>query len=317
MKFINTVGILTSLKIPEKILKRQFAGNMAYSSLLPYFPLVGLMIGTIGFIVFFAMNLIFPLVLTVSAVIIYEILITGGLHLDGLADTFDGFFSKETAKEKIIEVMKKSNIGVFGVIALLIVISLKAVLIYLISSELSIPVIFNGFKNNFSESGNYLPNFFVIFVILVFLPLFGRLSMLYLFASYDTAVKENSLALAFKHESNRKIFISQTVLYSLLFVAANTISKFYFFKEGLLYSGSATGLSHSIVLSLVIIIVESILIILIFFIFVFFTSKLFTVKIGGISGDILGAVSVMSEIYFLFFNYFFLLISRYYIRIPV
>jgi adenosylcobinamide-GDP ribazoletransferase len=49
---------------------------------------------------------------------------SGGLHLDGLADTADGFFSART-KERILEIMKDSNIGTMGAIALIIILLLK------------------------------------------------------------------------------------------------------------------------------------------------------------------------------------------------
>ncbi|MGL5574910.1 MAG: adenosylcobinamide-GDP ribazoletransferase, partial [Sarcina sp.] len=47
--------------------------------------------------------------------------ITGGLHLDGLSDSFDGLFSGRS-KERILEIMKDSRIGVFGVISLITII---------------------------------------------------------------------------------------------------------------------------------------------------------------------------------------------------
>ncbi|WP_040306401.1 adenosylcobinamide-GDP ribazoletransferase [Caloramator australicus] len=45
------------------------------------------------------------------------IFITGGLHIDGLSDTCDGFFSGRD-KEKILDIMKDSRVGTFGVIAI-------------------------------------------------------------------------------------------------------------------------------------------------------------------------------------------------------
>ena len=42
-------------------------------------------------------------------------LITGGLHLDGLMDTFDGIFA---GKKKCLKAMKESQVGSFGVLSL-------------------------------------------------------------------------------------------------------------------------------------------------------------------------------------------------------
>ena len=45
-------------------------------------------------------------------------IITGALHLDGLADSADGLFSHRS-REQILEIMKDSRIGVMGVLALI------------------------------------------------------------------------------------------------------------------------------------------------------------------------------------------------------
>lgn len=49
------------------------------------------------------------------------IIITGALHLDGLSDSSDGIFSGRS-KERIIEIMKDSRVGAFGVLSLIIII---------------------------------------------------------------------------------------------------------------------------------------------------------------------------------------------------
>ena len=62
--------------------------------------------------------------LTIWLTIGLLVLLTGGLHLDGLADTADGLASRGT-KEKVLEVMRDSRIGAFGVISLILVIGGK------------------------------------------------------------------------------------------------------------------------------------------------------------------------------------------------
>jgi adenosylcobinamide-GDP ribazoletransferase len=51
-------------------------------------------------------------------------LLTRGLHLDGFADTIDGF-AAGGPKEKILEVMRDSRIGAFGVVSLILLIGAK------------------------------------------------------------------------------------------------------------------------------------------------------------------------------------------------
>jgi len=56
------------------------------------------------------------------------IFITGGLHIDGLSDTCDGFFSARE-RDKILEIMKDSRSGTFGVIAIVVDILVKYILL--------------------------------------------------------------------------------------------------------------------------------------------------------------------------------------------
>lgn len=62
----------------------------------------------------------------VAAVITTFILlsVSGALHLDGLADCADGFFSSRE-RGRILEIMRDSRIGVMGVIAVVMIILLK------------------------------------------------------------------------------------------------------------------------------------------------------------------------------------------------
>jgi len=54
--------------------------------------------------------------------------ITGGLHIDGLADTFDGFFSNRD-KNRIFEIMQDSRIGTFGVLGIVMVSLINVVML--------------------------------------------------------------------------------------------------------------------------------------------------------------------------------------------
>lgn len=89
-----------------------------------FFPLVGLVLGLLAGGSAWLMWGIFPP--PVSAVLLTFLLLgfSGALHLDGLADTADGFFS---AREQpaIFEIMRDSRIGVMGVAALFGVLLLK------------------------------------------------------------------------------------------------------------------------------------------------------------------------------------------------
>tara|TARA_X000001036_G_scaffold272820_1_gene253440 strand:- start:1370 stop:2176 length:807 start_codon:yes stop_codon:yes gene_type:complete len=89
-----------------------------------YFPLVGIIVGAISFILFWISNQIFNIHISIVISIAAGILITGAFHEDGLADTFDGFGGGWT-REKILEIMKDSRIGTYGTISLLVLVILK------------------------------------------------------------------------------------------------------------------------------------------------------------------------------------------------
>ncbi len=86
-----------------------FSGINGYSAM--FYPLVGFILGSILFTVYFFLQDIVPL--THLAVIIFSIwiLLTGALHIDGFSDTVDGLF---VDKKKALEVMKDSHVGGMG-----------------------------------------------------------------------------------------------------------------------------------------------------------------------------------------------------------
>ncbi len=89
-----------------------------------YFPLIGWIVGGISFAVFWSSSLIFDPLIAVLFSLIAGVLTTGAFHEDGLADVFDGFGGGWT-KEKILTIMKDSQIGAYGAIALVFLFGLK------------------------------------------------------------------------------------------------------------------------------------------------------------------------------------------------
>lgn len=103
-----------------------------------YFPFVGLLLGLIGIIPYIFLS---PFNINIASFItvLMLIILTGGLHLDGLSDTADGFFSNRD-KERTLEIMKDSRIGAFGVLSLILIILFKYVLISNIEFNLPVAV---------------------------------------------------------------------------------------------------------------------------------------------------------------------------------
>ncbi len=94
-----------------------------------YFPFVGLVLGAILFGVFFGLSSVFSTFAASIVVLISWVVLTGGLHLDGLADTFDGLLSGKDREKKLL-IMKDSRIGVFGALGLVCILLLKLAFLY-------------------------------------------------------------------------------------------------------------------------------------------------------------------------------------------
>ena len=111
-------------KLPAPPLPK--AKNEDWGRIAPYFVLVGFIL---GFVIFcFAKILMFlKLAFMFSSLLVLLVWVigTGGLHLDGLMDTFDGIGCQEN--EKKIEAMRDSRIGAFGAMAGIFVILFKLV----------------------------------------------------------------------------------------------------------------------------------------------------------------------------------------------
>ena len=119
-RFILSLQFLTIIPFSQNIkVKEEDLGK----SML-YFPLAGLFIG--GCLV--VLNQIFSFLLPQSVVdglIITSLaVITGSMHLDALADTIDGIGSGKERKEKL-RIMKDATVGAMGVVAIILVLSLK------------------------------------------------------------------------------------------------------------------------------------------------------------------------------------------------
>lgn len=144
--FLSTLVFLTRLPIK---LKFEYSASPRN---LKYFPLIGIIVGFLSMIVGFLSNLVFGSGVASILTALSLVVLTGGLHLDGLSDSFDGLYSYRD-KEKIIEIMKDSRIGAMGLLAVLFNTLLKIAFIQILL-----------------ESGNY----FVIMLI----PFAGRISLI-------------------------------------------------------------------------------------------------------------------------------------------
>lgn len=85
---------------------------------IQYLTFFGLLVGCVEAVIFWGFTLIFPLWFAWILYWITDGLMTGGFHLDALADTADGLYSSR-APEKMHAIMKDSRLGTMGSLGLL------------------------------------------------------------------------------------------------------------------------------------------------------------------------------------------------------
>lgn len=89
-----------------------------------YFPLIGWIVGVATALTVLGAHYFFPNTICIILSLAVSILMTGAFHEDGFADVCDGFGGGWT-KEKILEIMKDSRVGAYGVVGLTVLFLLK------------------------------------------------------------------------------------------------------------------------------------------------------------------------------------------------
>ena len=93
-----------------------------------WFPVIGLLIGALVWGAWKISTQVFPAPLAGILSLAAWVALTGGLHLDGLADCCDGLLAVATPARRL-EIMKDPRLGAFGVIGLVLVLMIKASLL--------------------------------------------------------------------------------------------------------------------------------------------------------------------------------------------
>jgi adenosylcobinamide-GDP ribazoletransferase len=182
--FFEAVRFLTLIPVPFLPPMRMDNYERSIARAMAWFPVVGLLIGAIGagagWLGDYGWG---PLVRSAFIVIAWGI-VTSGLHLDGLSDTFDAVMSWRP-RERKLEIMKDSRIGAMGAIALVAVLLLKVALLHS------------------ADAAAWLP-------AALLAPVLGRWADLYGVFFFPAAV-EGGLGRHFKDHIRRRDFIFATV----------------------------------------------------------------------------------------------------------
>ena len=163
-----------------------------------YFPLVGFVIGLISFVVGSLAIKIFDPFLTSILIVAAEVILTGGLHIDGLGDTFDAIYSNRD-KERMLEIMKDSRLGTNSLLAILFLILIKI-----------------GLINAMINSN--------LMCLIIFMPMISRLSVIVML--YKTVTpRKVGMGNIFIGKATLNMFITAIVYTSIIIVV---VSKFIF-----------------------------------------------------------------------------------------
>jgi adenosylcobinamide-GDP ribazoletransferase len=205
---------------------------------MAYYPLVGLLIGSILWAAYWVISHAFPRTLCDGLAILLLVIITGALHLDGLADTLDGMAAGKSAEERL-RIMRDHRVGTFGAVGLILVLGIKFLAL------------------------NSLPEEIIGKTLIAALAL-SRWSMVQLTYRAPYARPEGGLGKVFKENVKRREMALATA-FSL--IIAVFLLRFWGAVLWLAVGVSALGIQ-----------------------------LLFQKKIGGITGDILGAANETHEV---------------------
>lgn len=173
MNFLAALSFLTIIPMPRRreVSPEQLGGSIVY------FPVVGIIIGLILAGLYWLLHFVLPSAVVSVLLIICLVVLTGGLHLDGFADTCDGIAAHKTPEVRR-EVMRDSRAGALGVVGVCCLLIVRYV------SLSSLP-----------ES--------LMMVTLVLMPVVGRWAMVYAIFAHPYA-RPSGLGKVFKQAASRR-----------------------------------------------------------------------------------------------------------------
>lgn len=236
-RLILMIQFLTSIpiRINLNVTAEDFGKGLVFA------PVVGLILGALLAAAWFVLGLVFPAAVTAVLLVILYIALTGGLHLDGLGDTFDGLFSNRS-RERMLEIMRDSRVGTNAVLAIGSLLLLNAALL-----------------SSFDKA--WMP------LLLLLTPVAGRIGSLVGAGVSTYARSGEGLGKSFIDFCGWKEVIAGLILYLAIFYLA----------------AGLPGLAAAAIPPVT----------------AFLAVKFFSRKIGGATGDILGAVCEINQTIFL------------------
>jgi adenosylcobinamide-GDP ribazoletransferase len=190
-----------------------------------FFPLVGMVEGILLFVSAFLLLKILPAEVANMLLVLVLVIINGGLHLDGLSDSFDALAARGNNDRKL-SIMNDSSAGPAGVISIVFAL----LLIYV-----------------FLNAVHFLAQGTLYFAILVLLPVAARWSLVPS-AYYGKPARRDGLGRLFiEHTGTREFLIATFSTFLIVFIiciAFSNVDLFVFFCMlifPVLYAASLLG----------------------------------------------------------------------------
>jgi len=203
VRFLAALGFLTIIPLPWR---REVSLEEVGRS-IGYFPVVGIIIGLILAGLNWLLGLLLPSIVVNALLIVFMVVISGALHLDGFVDTCDGIAGHKTVEERW-RVMHDSRAGAFGIVGVFLLLLVKYV------SLSSVP------EN-------------LLMVTLVLMPVVSRWAMVYTVFAYPYA-RPAGLGKIFKQGASWQRFTTATVITLAVAIGLARLANItYFYLAGL------------------------------------------------------------------------------------
>ncbi|MFH1868719.1 MAG: adenosylcobinamide-GDP ribazoletransferase [Candidatus Omnitrophota bacterium] len=213
----------------------------AFATGMIFFPIAGLILGAI---MLFAYNLFLQIgigpFLSSALLVILLIILTGGLHLDGLGDTVDALYGGVDKADRL-RIMREPHIGTMGTLSIVSIVCLKIALLYELSAH--------GIGS-----------------MLLFMGMLSRYGLALAIFLFPYARKEGKAKLFF-YGASKKIFFPTAVI--------------------------------TLICSMLILGLKGLVLFVLLCGFVWIAGRIISKKIGGLTGDNLGAICEISEVFIL------------------
>ena len=186
-RFISILQFMT--RIPINI---DTGFDEEFHKTITYFPLVGLVLGVLIYIIGLVSGIFFDSFITSIIVTLALVILTGGLHIDGLGDTFDAIYSYRD-KERMLEIMKDSRLGTNSLLAIFMPVVARLGVIVMMYKTVTPRE--NGMGNLFI--GKASTSMFTIAILYTIILIIGISKLIFLASTFEAMMLISTIIILF------------------------------------------------------------------------------------------------------------------------